>query len=54
MLVLPPVSAANLHIRRLVAERRITHIKWGSHLHFDPDEIDGWANRHPRPERGAS
>ena len=28
------------HIRRLVAERRIPYIKWGSKLHFDPDEID--------------
>lgn len=42
------------HIRRLVAERRIPHIKWGSHPHFDPDEIDEWVDRHRRPERGAS
>ena len=42
------------HVRRLVAERRIPHIKWGSKLHFDPDEIDAWIDRHRRPERGAS
>jgi excisionase family DNA binding protein len=42
------------HIRRLVAERRIPHIKWGSKLHFDPDEIDTWVDRHRWPERGAS
>lgn len=37
------------HIRRLVAERRIPIIKWGSVLHFDPDEIDAWVDRHRRP-----
>jgi len=42
------------HIRRLVAERRIPYIKWGSQLHFDPDEIDAWVERHRRPERGVS
>ena len=37
------------HIRRLVAERRIPYIKWGSHLHFDPAEIDSWVDGHRRP-----
>jgi excisionase family DNA binding protein len=30
------------HIRRLVAERRIPHLKWGHLLRFDVDEIDAW------------
>lgn len=42
------------HIRRLVAERRIPYIKWGSILHFDPDEIDAWIDAHRQPERGVS
>ena len=42
------------HIRRLVAERRIPFIKWGSKLHFDPDEIDAWIDSHRQPRRGAS
>ena len=40
------------HIRRLVAERRIPYIKWGSILHFDPDEIDAWIDQHRQPHRG--
>jgi len=42
------------HVRRLVAERRIPFIKWGSILHFDPDEIDAWIDEHRQPRRGAS
>lgn len=42
------------HIRRLVAEGRIPYIKWGSHLHFDPDEIDAWIDEHRRPVRKTS
>ena len=30
------------HVRRLVLERRIPFIKWGSLLRFDPTEIDTW------------
>lgn len=30
------------HIRRLVAERRIPYLKWGSLLRFDPNEIEAW------------
>ena len=37
------------HVRRLVAERRIPYIKWGSRLHFDPVEIDAWIQRHRVP-----
>lgn len=33
------------HVRRLVAERRIPHLKWGRLLRFDPDELDGWLDR---------
>ncbi len=32
------------HVRRLVSERRIPHIKWGHLLRFDPAEIDAWIN----------
>lgn len=42
------------HIRRLVAEGRIPYIKWGSKLHFDPDEIDAWVDDHRRPVRRSS
>lgn len=37
------------HVRRLVAERRIPYIKWGSVLHFDPDELDVWIDEHRQP-----
>lgn len=33
------------HVRRLVAERRIPHLKWGRLLRFDPDELDVWLDR---------
>jgi excisionase family DNA binding protein len=42
------------HVRRLVAEKRIPYIKWGSILHFDLDEIDAWIDQWRRPARGAS
>jgi excisionase family DNA binding protein len=42
------------HIRRLVAERRIPFIKWGSKFHFDPVEIDAWVDSHRRAARDAS
>ena len=41
------------HVRRLVAEKRIPYIKWGSHLHLDPDELDAWIDQHRRPARQA-
>ena len=41
------------HVRRLVAERRIPYIKWGSILHFDPVEIDAWVDQHRQPTRTA-
>lgn len=34
------------HVRRLVAERRLPYIKWGSRLHFDPLELERWIDRH--------
>jgi len=37
------------HVRRLVAERRIPYIKWGSRLHFDPVELDDWIEAHRVP-----
>jgi excisionase family DNA binding protein len=30
------------HVRRLVHERRIPHLKWGHLLRFDLDDIDAW------------
>ena len=33
------------HVRRLVAERRIPHLKVGNLLRFDPQEIDEWLRR---------
>lgn len=30
------------HVRRLVAERRIPHLKWGHLLRFDPAEVEEW------------
>jgi excisionase family DNA binding protein len=42
------------HVRRLVAEKRIPYIKWGSILHFDLDEIDAWIDQWRRPAQGAS
>lgn len=39
------------HVRRLVAEGRIPYIKWGSKLHFDPDELDAWVDEHRHPVR---
>ena len=33
------------HVRRLVAERRIPHLKWGRLLRFDPDELDAFIDR---------
>ena len=41
------------HIRRLVAERRIPYVKWGSKLHFDVDEIDAWVDTWRRPPRAS-
>ncbi|HET7488686.1 MAG TPA: helix-turn-helix domain-containing protein [Acidimicrobiales bacterium] len=33
------------HVRRLVAERRLPHLKWGKLLRFDPDELDAFIER---------
>jgi excisionase family DNA binding protein len=38
------------HVRRLVAERRVPYVKWGSRLHFDPRELEVWIDRHRVPE----
>ena len=39
------------HIRRLIAERRIPHVKVGRLIRFDPDEISVWLDEHRRPTR---
>jgi excisionase family DNA binding protein len=41
------------HVRRLVAERRVPYVKWGSRLHFDPVELDDWVDRHRVAARSA-
>ncbi len=30
------------HVRRLVQERRITYIKWGHLIRFDPADVEQW------------
>ena len=40
------------HVRRLVHERRIPYVKWGSLLRFDADEIDAWVDSARVPARG--
>lgn len=49
-----PLGVPVRHVRRLVAERRIPFIKWGSIPHVDPAELDDWVDRHRQPERGVS
>jgi excisionase family DNA binding protein len=47
------IASSVRHVRRLVAERRIPHIKVGYFVRFDPDEIDRWLQRHRRgPNNG--
>ncbi len=44
------------HVRRLVFERRISYVKWGHLLRFDPASVDRFieANKHePRSSRPA-
>lgn len=42
------------HVRRLVAERRVPYVKWGARLHFDPQELDEWIDRHRVDDQTAS
>lgn len=42
------------HVRRLVAERRVPFVKWGARLHFDPQELDDWIDRHRVDDQTAS
>jgi excisionase family DNA binding protein len=42
------------HVRRLVAERRVPYVKWGARLHFDPQELDDWIDRHRVDDQTAS
>jgi excisionase family DNA binding protein len=39
------------HVRRLIHERRISFVKWGHLLRFDPFEIEAWIDSHRRGER---
>jgi excisionase family DNA binding protein len=53
LMTLPEVArhlgVGERHVRRLVAERRIPHLKWGHLLRFDPEEIDAWLDQCRRP-----
>ncbi len=40
------------HVRRLVQERRIPHLKWGHFVLFDPAELAPWLEQFRRPEGG--
>jgi excisionase family DNA binding protein len=40
------------HVRRLVQERRIPHLKWGHFVLFDPAELGPWLEQFRRPEGG--
>ncbi|HUP76814.1 MAG TPA: helix-turn-helix domain-containing protein [Acidimicrobiales bacterium] len=44
------------HVRRLVFERRITYVKWGHLLRFEPESVDRFigANTYESGRRGAS
>jgi excisionase family DNA binding protein len=47
------LSVNERHVRRLVHERRIPHIKWGHLLRFDADEIESWLDENRRAVAGA-
>ncbi len=34
------------HVRRLVAERRIPHVRVGHFIRFDPDDVRRWIDDH--------
>ena len=34
------------HVRRLIAERRVPHLKVGKLVRFDPAEIADWFDQH--------
>lgn len=36
------------HMRGLVADRRITYVKVGHLIRFDPDDLDEWIDAHKR------
>ena len=42
------------HVRRLVLERRIPHLKVGRLLRFDPEEIAAWLRATEVPELSRS
>ena len=43
------------HVRRLVFERRIPHVKWGHLLRFDPTALDRFIEEHTHePSRPCS
>lgn len=39
------LNTSQRHVRRLVEERRIPHLKVGHFIRFDPDELDGWLSQ---------
>ena len=46
------IASSVRHVRRMVSERRIPHIKVGHFVRFDPDEIDDWLQRNRRGPNG--
>jgi excisionase family DNA binding protein len=40
------------HIRRLIAERRIPHLKVGRFVRFDPADVSTWLRGTTRPAGG--
>ena len=46
------LNVQTLHVRRLVAERRIPYIKWGHLIRFDPSELERWLDDSRRPHAG--
>lgn len=39
------LATSQRHIRRLVEERRVPHLKIGHYVRFDPADIEGWLER---------
>ena len=47
------LGVSQRHVRRLVFERRIPYLKWGSRVMFDQQEIAAWIDAARRPPEAA-
>jgi excisionase family DNA binding protein len=47
------LGVSERHIRRLVHERRIPHMKLGHFIRFEWGDVRDWLDRARRPEEGA-